>query len=166
MTQDKNVIAFNKKQDINTELLKVLIVNIGKHYFGGIINSIQDVIQRIPTTPIPHAPENIVGLLNLRGHIVTEIDVAKTLGLQNASEKEEGYAVVTSENGEMFSFVFEGIGDVIDITADQIEILPDTVNPDWQNYTKGVYRMDKKLVIILDFSALIHHLTPEKENIL
>lgn len=139
---------------------KILIVHIGNHYFGAPIDNIQDVIQRQPTTPIPLAPRYIVGLLNLRGHIVTEIDVGVTLGIDHEFPiaKTDGYSIVITKGGELFSLVFEGIGDVVDLPDDRIERLPDTINKEWISMSKGVYRMDSKLVILLNFDALINQL--------
>ena len=148
------------------ETYKALIVNIGGHYFGAIIDKIQDIIQRNPVTPVPLAPDNIIGLMNLRGHVVTEIDVAKTLGIDHEInlEDQKGYSIVINRNGEMYSLVFEGVGDVIDIPFDKVEKLPDTINKDWFEISKGVYRMGKHLVILLDFDLLINHLTPSDES--
>lgn len=156
------------KQATSIEEIKLLIVNIGPYYFGAPIDRIQDVIQRNPTTPVPLAPENIIGLLNLRGHIVTEIDVARTLGIQARSlhDSNHGYSIVINFDGEMYSLVFEGIGDVIDIPTDQIEKIPDTVERSWLELTNGVIRMGAQLVILLDFDRLIRHLTPEPENMI
>lgn len=143
--------------------LKALIVNIGHHYFGAIIDNIQDVIQRNPTTPVPLAPDNIIGLLNLRGHIVTEIDVARTLGIGDIGQDtmKNGYAIVISKENEMYSLVFEDVGDVIDIPAAQIEKLPETIERKWFSVSRGVYRMGKRLVVLLDFNMMIDHLTAD-----
>ena len=148
----------NKNQDKRqNEIVRTLIVNIGGHYFGAGIADIHDVIQRQPTTPVPHAQPNIIGLLNLRGHIVTEIDMAKTLGIEcDAPEEKTGeYSIVTSHNGELYSMVFDGIGDVIDISHNNIEGLPETVNRKWFSMTTGVYRMPDRLLVMLDLGALI-----------
>ncbi len=139
---------------------KVLVLNIGDNYFGALIDTIEDVIKRIPTTPIPLAPDHIIGLLNLRGSIVTEIDVAKTLDIQNAvkTTAKDGYSVVINHNGEMYSLVFDGVGDVIEVPRASVEKLPDTINPKWFTVSKGVHRYHKQLIILLDFTLLINHL--------
>lgn len=156
------------KQAAVSDEVKLLIVHIGSYYFGAPIEKIQDVIQRSPTTPVPLAPDNIIGLLNLRGHIVTEIDVAHTLGIDapGLSRSSEGYSIVIDHGGEMYSLVFEGIGDVIDVERDHIEKIPDTVSRSWLELTEGVIRMGSQLVVILDFDRLIQHLTPEVDNII
>lgn len=156
----------NAKPNIVADTFKILILNIGNHYFGAPIESIQDVIQRNPTTPVPLTPPNIIGLLNLRGHIVTEIDVAYTLGIHNRDwlAGNNGYSIVINRGGEMYSLVFEGIGDVVDVMDSSIERLPDTINRKWFSISRGVCRMGDKLVVLLDFNLMIDHLTPEPAN--
>lgn len=150
-----------------SDSIKVLIVNIGHRYFGAIIDNVQDVIQRNQTTKVPLTPSHIVGLLNLRGHIVTEIDVANTLEIDHECKipDDKGYSIVVSSGDEMYSMVFEGVGDVIDIPTAEIERLPDTVSKKWASVSRGVYRMKEKLIVLLDFGLLIGHLTPEKEHV-
>ena len=144
------------------QTMNVLVCNIGTHYFGAIIDHIQDVIRRSPTTPVPLTSPNIVGLLNLRGHIVTEIDVAKTLGIADESDENlDGYSVVINKDHEMYSLVFDGVGDVIDIPVSQIENLPFTIDKTWSALSHGVYRLNDKLLVILDFDLLINKLTTE-----
>jgi purine-binding chemotaxis protein CheW len=145
---------------------KALIVNIGEHYFAAPIDNIQDVILRSPTTKVPLASKHIIGLLNLRGHVVTEINVAYTLGIEDDSELDDtnGYSIVINHGNEMFSMVFEGVGDVIDINTDDIEQLPDTSNKDWLSMTRGIFRTQERLIVILDFERLLAALNPQHET--
>ena len=154
-------------QDSNkNDIVRTLIVNIGNHYFGAPIADIHDVIQRQATTAVPHAQHNIIGLLNLRGHIVTEIDMAKTLeiSLDNQSAKPGEYSVVINHQGELYSLVFDGIGDVIDIPANALERLPETVNRRWFSMAKGVHRLPDKLLVVLDLTALVSQITGQAQS--
>ncbi len=146
-----------EKEQITEKSIKILTASIGNHTFGISINDIQDVIKCSPTTHVPLAPDNIVGLLNLRGHIVTEINIAKTLEIELEMKKpiEECYSIVINKNNEMYSLVFEEIGDVIDIDESKMETLPFTINKKWLTLSKGVYRLEHTLLIILDFDMLI-----------
>ncbi len=153
------------KNDSKNDIVRTLIVNIGDHYFGAPISEIHDVIQRQPTTAVPLAQPNIIGLLNLRGHIVTEIDMAKTLEIDvsDHGDKTGEYSVVINSNNELYSLVFDGIGDVVDIQDTSIERLPETINRRWFSMARGVYRMPDKLLVVLDLSALINHITGQAQ---
>lgn len=113
----------------------------------------QDVIKLSKKTPVPLSQKNISGLLNLRGHIVTEINVSQTLGLKE--KVKSGFAVVINRDDELYSLAFEGIGDVIEISFSEIEPLPETVQKNWHQLAKGVYRMGDKLIVILDLELFV-----------
>ena len=110
------------------------------------------------------ANKNIIGVLNSRGHIVTEINVAHVLGIEpNNKDVSEGeFCIVVKCKNEMYSMVFDGIGDVIDIPQADIEKLPDTINRKWFSYSQGVYRLEKNIIVIPNFDWLIEDLTPKR----
>jgi purine-binding chemotaxis protein CheW len=149
--------------DNNASVDRILIVSIGEHFFGAKIDIIHDVIRRQKTTPVPLASPNIVGLLNLRGHIVTEINMAKTLDLDHQTDMDitKQYSMVINRKGELYSLTFDAIGDVIDVPKGQIERLPETINPRWFDMSEGVYRMDDKLIVVLDLYAIIDQITAD-----
>lgn len=148
--------------------IRVLIVNIGDHYFGIPIHEIHDVIQRQKTTPVPLTQNSIIGLLNLRGHIVTEIDMATALQINTRSEtvRKNKYSIVIGQRGELYSLAIDDIGDVIDIQSSDVEPIPETVDRNWLTLVKGVIRLPDKLVITLDLEALVAKLTQNAQNIL
>lgn len=142
-----------------------LILNIGPHHFAADVRHIQDVIKRRQTTRVPLAKPHIVGLLNLRGHIVTEISVARTLGIKERKMAAgEGFTVVINRNEELYSLLFDGIGDVIEINPSDIEPLPETVERRWHQISRGVHRLEDKLLVILDFSLLMGLMAEEDHS--
>ncbi len=137
-----------------TTASQYLVINIGTHYFAVNVGNITDVIKQGRKTPVPLSNKNIAGVLNLRGHIVTEVDVATTLGI-TPTKKDSGFSVVIDKEGEMYSFVFDGIGDVIEIGFSEITPMPETIQKDWHALSKGVYKLADKLVVLLDLPAFV-----------
>lgn len=140
-----------------------LILYIDNHCFAVNINNIEDVIKQNRKTPVPLAYDNIGGVLNLRGYIVTEISVSKSLGIQQKS-KETGYAVVINYKQELYSLAFERVGDVIEIENAQIAPLPETIQECWRQLSKGVYRLKNKLVVILDLELFVDSLLDRNQK--
>ena len=134
-----------------------LIVSIGKHFFATRVDNVEDVIRQGKITKVRLANENIEGLLNLRGHIVTQISVAKTLGIER-SNPEKGFAIVIMLKGEFYSLTFDKIGDVIEIADNDIAPIPETVKKSWHQLSKGVYRLHDKLLVLLDLEAFIQYI--------
>lgn len=148
----------------DSDLSQYLIFNIGTHYFASNVLNIDDVIRSGKTTSVPLSKKNIRGLSNLRGHIVTEIDVAKTLNIVRDEKPKESYSVVTHINNEFYSLTFDGIGDVIEIKSDSIDPLPETVNKKWHNVSNGVFQSEDNLLVILDFLLFIEIVSEEKQE--
>lgn len=151
-----------KSNDHAAQGKRILTVHIGRHYFGIAIDEIHDVIRQQETTYVPHVQDSVVGLLNLRGHIVTEINIAGLLALRVDAQDpvpRRKYAVVVLHNGDHYSFVFDGIGDVVDASPQMIEPLPPTVDRALAAVAKGVLRVDDKLLVYLDLPLMIAQLT-------
>ncbi len=140
-----------------------LILNIGDHYFAASVANIQDVIKSPKKTPVPLSKENISGVLNLRGHIVTEINVAKMLGIKDKENIQNGYAVVVTVRDEFYSLAFEGIGNVIEIKPTDIDPLPETVQKKWHQMARGVHQTPEHLIVILDPALMINMITSEDD---
>ena len=140
-----------------------LILNIDQHYFAVNVNTIEDVIKQNKKTAVPLSSSNIGGVLNLRGYIVTEINVAQTLGIRSA-QNNDGFAVVINRKDELYSLAFDNIGDVIEIAFSEIAPLPETIQKSWHQLSKGVYRQDDKLVVILDLVLFVESLLEEETS--
>lgn len=139
--------------------MQFLKVYLGKHAFGIDILTIEDVIKRMPKTPIPLAQPCILGLLNLRGHVVTEIDVAQVLDVEPVHKGGEAesaeYALIINHHNERYSMVFDKVGEVAFAQKSQIEPLPETIDGDWHQFATGVYRMEEGLIVLLDLHSMM-----------
>ena len=141
---------------INEEITdQFLILNIGPHNFAVNVYNIQDVIRQRATTPVPLSKDNINGLMNLRGHIVTEINVAHSMKIIEHEVQKDGFAVVTMIEDEFYSLLFGGIGDVIEIKPEQIDPLPETIQKSWHQVSAGVHQLSDRLLVILDLKTLV-----------
>ncbi len=133
--------------------------------FGIPILQIQDVIADQNVTKIPLAPKEILGSLNLRGRIVTAIDIRESLGItedgnDNPKDKHR-MGVVVEHKGELYSLVVDGVGDVLNLPDSQYESTPPTLNPLWRNISDGIYRLQDNLLIILDVPKLLEIINAE-----
>lgn len=166
--QSETIQESNEQQPTPlTGTQKILMLKLGDHHFGITITSIQDVIHRLPLTHVELTAPYVMGVMNLRGQIFTEINVASLLGLNEEEinlEDSQGYSVIITRHGERYSFVFQELGDVMDVSAKDIEKLPTTVDESWLTVSKGVYRMDEKLVVILDVDLLLDYLMAQNEQ--
>jgi purine-binding chemotaxis protein CheW len=136
---------------------------IGTQWFGIPVRHVQEVLLPHRLARVPLAPPDIVGFLNLRGQIVTVIDVAARLGIERASSIDRidhaaplaGMDVVVTDGGELFALLVDDVGDVVLVAADAIEAAPTTLDPRWRDACAGVVRRPHDVVIVLETGRLV-----------
>lgn len=130
-------------------------LNIGNQLFGLPVLEVYDVLRDQKINPIPLAPPQVAGSLNLRGRIVTAIDMRRRLAVQNeASYESEAMNVVVQFKGEMYSLIVDRVGEVMTFTPSQFEKTPAVIDPIWRNLSKGIIRLESNLMIILDVERI------------
>lgn len=136
------------------DIEELLTVYISGQEFGIPILQIQDVLGEQHVTPVPLSNSVIDGALNLRGRIVTSINVRKRLGLPEIADARR-MSVVVEYDHELFSLLIDKVGDVIKLEKDDFEKTPATLDPLWRDISLGVYRQDSNLLIVLDIAKLL-----------
>lgn len=131
-------------------------IRMGEQLLGIPVLRVHDVLKPQLMARVPRAPAIVAGVMNLRGRIVTAIDVRACLSLP---PREEGapppMCVVIEQRGQPYALVVDGVGDVISVTADCHEQSPATLNPRWRRFATDVYRLPDELLIVIDVSALL-----------
>tara|TARA_R110001592_G_scaffold27763_17_gene102820 strand:+ start:6926 stop:7393 length:468 start_codon:yes stop_codon:yes gene_type:complete len=132
-----------------------LSMHIAGHSFGIPVLQILDVLRAERITRIPLAPKEIAGSLNLRGRIVTAIDVRKRLGLPERDCNQSVMNVVVEHHNELFSLMIDTVGDVLNIPDKSIEKPPKTLDSLWLEVSVGIIQQDEGLLIIIDIARLL-----------
>ncbi len=142
-------------QEVSSETQDYVTMFIQGQMFGIPVLTVQDVlgVQRI--TRIPLAPPEVAGSLNLRGRIVTAIDVRLRLGLKQVNRPEETMSVVVEHGGELYSLMVDSVGEVLSLPVNHFEPNPPTLDPLWRDFSAGIYRLDKELLVVLDVQRLL-----------
>jgi purine-binding chemotaxis protein CheW len=132
-----------------------LTININGQMFGIPILQVQDVLGEVKVTRIPLAPPQVMGSLNLRGRIVTAIDVRKCLGLNPLENTDRRMSVVVSHDDELYSLIIDNVGDVLTLQDKEFEQTPATLDISWKAISLGVYRLNGQILVILDVPKLL-----------
>ena len=121
------------------------------------------MLQRQPVTRIPLSCPEILGSLNLRGRIVTAINMRKSLQLADDEGGEQhNMNIVIDDNGELYSIVVDKVGDVLMLSSEQFEKNPSTLEPSLRAISEGIYRLDDELLVVLDVQAVLESLEDDK----
>lgn len=128
---------------------------IGKQLFGVPILKVQDILKPDSIASIPLAPPEIKGSINLRGRIVTVIDVRVRLGLEPREETTDSMGVTVEQNQDLYTLLVDQIGDVVSLSKDKFEKNPGTLDATWREFASGVFRLEDRLMVVLDVERLL-----------
>jgi purine-binding chemotaxis protein CheW len=123
---------------------------VAGQFFGVSVNEVQEVLRHQPMTPVPRAHEAVRGLINLRGQIVTAVDLRVRLGLPPRSPDELPMNVIVRSRGEVISLLVDDIGDVIDTAGLSIESVPPTMPLKMADVVQCVRPMSDAVLLVLD----------------
>jgi purine-binding chemotaxis protein CheW len=145
---------------------------LGDRRFGLPILSVREIIRSCEITPVPLAPRHVRGLINLRGQIVTILDLAVQMGIQDRPDAHESHVVVLTGGesatsvqehsgdkgaGEgMAGFLVDGIGDVVEADVGQTKPAPANVTEAEGKLLSGVIQADSGLLALLDLQGVLH----------
>jgi purine-binding chemotaxis protein CheW len=129
--------------------------SIAGQRIGILIAEVQDVLNKQKIHKIPLSPPAVVGALNLRGRIVTALDLRLCLNLAPCAAPESAMSIVVEYENELYSLLVDEIGDVETPPSHLYERPPATLGPAWRTVCSGVYRMDEALLLTLDIANLL-----------
>ncbi len=130
------------------------IVFVGGEPFGLPVDSVQTIFGIEAVTPVPLGPPEIIGLVNLRGKIVTAVSLRRRLNLPDAEERGSALAVGMDYRGENFALVVDEVGDVVRLDPERKILLPPHLGERRAKFTKAAYRLETGILSLLDVGAL------------
>lgn len=145
------IVEENLVSDRAEEQLVTMTVD-GQH-FGLSILSVQDIVETHTITQVPLAPSAISGVMNLRGRIVTVINLRRILGKTDDSESRMG--VTVEYKGDLYTILVDQIGEVRLLDQGDFEAVPTTLDPILKQLCTGIYRMDEELLAVLDVDQIL-----------
>jgi purine-binding chemotaxis protein CheW len=119
-------------------------------FFGVDVLRVQELLRTQQMTRVPQAPDVIEGLINLRGQIVTAIDMRRRLQLPPRTGDRMPMNMVVSTDDVAVSLLVDEIGDVLDVDESTYERAPENLNPQTRELIRGVYKLKDRLLLILD----------------
>ena len=143
------------KETVPTGPGEFITITVGGQLFGIPVLSAQDVLHPQTIYRIPLAPPEVAGSLNLRGRIVTAIDLRVCLGLDPVADASRSMSVVAEHDGELYSLLVDSVGEVLSLPADAWEHNPPTLPPRWRELCDGVYRLDRQLLLVLSVARAL-----------
>lgn len=137
------------------EIIEYVTVLIDEQLFGLPISRVQDVFSPDRLTRVPLAPPEVAGVLNLRGRIVTAVDMRVRLGLPPRDTGRPPMAVGIDHQGEAYGLLIDQVGEVMKLPVSGREANPANLDPRWAKISDGVHRLDGQLLVILGVEEVL-----------
>jgi purine-binding chemotaxis protein CheW len=139
--------------DRGSTQLSTFVVN--GYLFGARIATVQEVVHHQPMTRVPLAPPAVGGLINLRGQVITAIDLRRRLGFPDRPAGGPPMDVIVRTRHGSVSLLVDRIGDGVEVSADAFEEPPETLRGVARELILGAYKLDGALLLLLDVERAV-----------
>jgi len=158
---DNALVAVERPQQ-STELLTC---RVGGQWLGLQVKHVREVISPQPCTEMPLSADAVMGLINLRGRVITQLDVRKVIGLPDRDTDVYWVAIVETLSGEDFGLVMDEVGEVIDLDLDSFEKTPQTLDRIWLDVSEGVLKQEDRVVVLVNVERFIALTIPRADDL-
>ena len=147
--------------------LSFVTATIADQLFGIPIGRAHDVFTVATVTPVPLAPPDVLGLMNLRGRVVTALDIRQRLGFPRSALAPGALAIGIESGGDAFGLVVDRIGEIVTVDGSGLDDNPVHLDTIWSDLSRGVYRLENELLVVLDVDAVLEAapVTPDTPRI-
>ena len=135
--------------------VQVVIFKLANEDYGLPISKVQEINRLVEVTKLPHTPEFMEGIINLRGRIIPVLDLRKRFGFISQEYKDETRIIVTEVSNQTVGLIVDAVHEVVTLQGDSIEPPPPTFVLDAQ-YVQGIGKMENRLVIMLDIDQIVN----------
>jgi len=156
------LVAVNNGKQVQTELLTC---RVGEQWIGFHVQQVREVVTNQKRTVMPLCPDAVLGLINLRGRVMTELDVRKVVGLPDREKDEPCHvAIIETSSGEDFGLTVDDVGEVMLMDPDSYEPTPGSLAPVWRAVSEGVLKLDDGVLVLVNVDRFIALTVPKTQK--
>lgn len=128
---------------------------IGEEKYGVNVMQVQEVLRYTDIAPVPGAPTYVIGIINLRGNVVTVIDTRSRFGMERREPDDSSRIIIIEADKHIFGILVDGVAEVVELSASDIGTSPNVGNDDGSKYIQGVTSKDNHLLILVDLNKFL-----------
>ncbi len=141
--------------DNDDSIIQWVTFRLESEKYGIKVMQVQEVLRMTEIAPVPGAPHYVLGIINLRGNVVTVIDTRRRFGLQDVENDDETRIVIVEANNNVVGILVDSVAEVVDLKVSEIETAPNVGNDESSKYIQGVSSRDDELLILVDVNKLL-----------
>lgn len=123
--------------------------------YGINVTQIKEVLRLTEIAPVPGAPDYVIGIINLRGNVVTVIDTRRRFGLPQKESDDASRIVIIEVEGQVVGVLVDSVAEVVDLPTSAIDAAPNVGNDESSRYIQGVTSRDGELLILVDLNRFL-----------
>lgn len=135
--------------------LQCVTFTLEQETYGINVMQVQEVLRETEVAPVPGAPDYVIGIINLRGNVVSVINARARFGLADIESTDLTRIIVVEIREQIVGILVDSVAEVVDIMASEIESAPNVGNDDSSKYIDGVVSRGEKLLILVDLNKLL-----------
>ncbi len=139
----------------NDPLMQWVTFYLGDEKYGINVMQVQEVLRYSEIAPVPGAPNYVLGIINLRGNVVTVIDTRNRFGLPSKETDDASRVVIIETENHIIGILVDSVAEVVELKASEIETAPNVGNEDSSKYIQGVTSRENELLILVDLNKLL-----------
>jgi purine-binding chemotaxis protein CheW len=139
----------------NDPMIQLVTFKLEEETYGVNVMQVQEVLRVTEIAPVPGAPYFVLGIINLRGNVVTVIDTRGRFGLSTADLTDNSRIVIIEGEGQVVGILVDSVAEVVELRESQIDTAPNVGNEETARYIQGVYTREGSLLIVVDINRLL-----------
>jgi purine-binding chemotaxis protein CheW len=144
-----------EREELKEETLQIVVFRLGQEWYGVEITKVKEVIKAGKITYLPSSPEHIAGIINLRGYILSVTDLKTIFGLPH-EELTQKTRIIAIESGILETgLLVDEVVESIEVPVSKLELPLLTIPPEGAKYIKGQYKVDDKLIALINVEKLL-----------
>ncbi|MBB1315700.1 MULTISPECIES: chemotaxis protein CheW [Aliivibrio] len=144
-----------RKDQVNDEVLQWVTFQLEEETYGINVMQVREVLRHTEIAPVPGAPDYVLGIINLRGNVVTVIDTRSRFGLMQGEISDNTRIIVIESEHQVIGILVDSVAEVVYLRSSEIDTTPSVGTEDSSKFIQGVSNREGKLLILVDLNKLL-----------
>ena len=145
----------NEQDKQKDPIVQWVTFRLGDEKYGINVMQVQEVLRVAEIAPVPGAPGYVLGIINLRGNVVTVIDMRNRFGLMSKDKDDASRIVIIETDGQIIGILVDSVAEVVELRVSEIETAPNVGNDESSKYIQGVTSIDNDLLILVELNKFL-----------
>ncbi len=143
-------------QEKNQQVFRWVTFRLADEIYGINVMQVQEVLRMTDVAPVPGAPHYVMGIINLRGNVVTVLDTRKLLDLATSDITDSSRIMIIESGKVTVGLLVDSVAEVVNIASSEIDPPPSVGNDEGSRYIQGIYSTEQQILILIDLNKLIN----------